>query len=330
MSLTTSSAYDLSHLNLSHRTRVDPDKTHLNNIRSALEAGKIRTAAEIFADLGKETQKEAFDLLCEKFRDKCRHRNVVLDGVDLVFDEPLRLLAPVDELELHEYDKDGKQIKTSHPRIIDCLLFHNLLEVNTNISVFYPSHTNRNAEPATRQTTHSSQQKSPNELFLDFYKGIGPNNNGVYFDNILDWNDDKLEKEDLCIPWLFPDEDDDDDNAPVFNNDVVLVEIFRKGETMCRLNLTKAYYRILRFYGLEHKEIDGGIAVRIPGHKLDWLQRPHNFKRISRILESLSTLGDNIAISEFVTILEDIAKNEGKGKIPIESLKWWRTLARYG
>lgn len=138
----------------------------------------------------------------------------------------------------------------------------------------------------------SQQTASP---LVRFYRGDGHDARGRRFEDILTWDDRRLEAVHDYIQWLFP-----LDEPSRFNRDAPLVtaadrQAFHDDPRLAE-NLRRAFERMLAFYGLtaERSEVVLRVvrgdrwAERVP----EWLHPGnHNLLRLTRILKSLALLG---------------------------------------
>lgn len=140
--------------------------------------------------------------------------------------------------------------------------------------------------------TGAAATASPNELLLPFYRGEGPTSSGATLEQILSWDDNRLETQHDYIQWLFPTARPSryNGNSPVL--DQTLQRALRE-DPVVQQNFLRAFDRMLRFYGFR-QEANGAIlpgdnfAIRsaawaTPGN--------HNLLRITRILTSLNLMG---------------------------------------
>ncbi len=146
----------------------------------------------------------------------------------------------------------------------------------------------------------------PNELLLPFYRGEGPNSSGVTLEQILSWDDSRLEAQHHFIQWLFPLTTPSryNSNSPVL--DPTLQRALREDRVVQR-NFFRAYHRILRFYGFR-QETTGAIlptdnfAIR----SADWATPGnHNLLRITRILTSMRLMGHSGRAIDFSYSLQN-------------------------
>lgn len=158
---------------------------------------------------------------------------------------------------------------------------------------------------------------------IPFYRGEQPNNNGVTLDQILSWDDDRLERVHNIIQWIFPTDIPSGPNpsAPVL--DRLTYYQFRYDPAL-KNQVMRSLVRMLSFYGLRIDE--RGLIVRGPNFAPrveNFLTNTHNFARISRMLRSLYLLGLSRESLLLQGIMTDIAQNEGRGRIPQATLDHW-------
>jgi len=145
---------------------------------------------------------------------------------------------------------------------------------------------------------------------LDFYNGKITNHYKLSFDDMLQMSDVSIENSHTCIQWLFPLQEMSmaTPNSPLITDEEI--EAFKNVENKSlRQNLIRATRRMLSFYGLEIKAMPSGLSskpvlgiVKAPGWEQkfeNWVTvRNHNFKRLTRMVRSLSLLGlDPLAIA---------------------------------
>ncbi len=128
-----------------------------------------------------------------------------------------------------------------------------------------------------------------------FHRGEASDSAGRRIDEILAWDDGRLERTHDYIQWLFPTRVHSRFNpdAPVLN--ARDIEAFRDDERL-RESLLRGLRRMLAFYGLDCVRCGNGPEVRanaaFAARSREWLHRGnHNHLRITRILECLHTLG---------------------------------------
>lgn len=162
-----------------------------------------------------------------------------------------------------------------------------------------------------------------------FYSG-GRDAEGRTVEQILEWNDDLLEGVHDYIQWIFPTRQPSGVNpsAPLVTDETV--RMFREDAALPD-RLRRALDRMLAFYGLRRTntriEID---ASRFLSRARVWV-RPgnHNHLRLTRIMESLATLGlKNDAQALQRCLLEDVCCAPGGDAITQRTREFWRTALR--
>jgi len=157
-----------------------------------------------------------------------------------------------------------------------------------------------------------------------FYSG-GLDADGRSLDQILAWDDERLEAVHDYVQWVFPTRQPSAVNpfAPLATDDTI--RAFAADGTL-RARLRAALDRMVGFYGLRHRgariEIDD---VRFPTRSRVWLHAGnHNHLRLTRIMDSLATLGlveEAHALQR--CLLDDVAAVAG-GRITDRTLAFWR------
>ncbi len=165
---------------------------------------------------------------------------------------------------------------------------------------------------------------------IPFYYGLEANNNHVTLHQILSWDDGQLEAVHNYIQWLFPLETASGPNptAPVL--DQATIQTFR-GDARLKNELLNSFRRMLIFYGLRMDEATR-VITRAPNFNVRaavWLtpidHNYHNFLRITRIIHSLCILGLTEYGRAFLTVMTDIARNEGSATVGNDTLRYWQT-----
>jgi hypothetical protein len=159
---------------------------------------------------------------------------------------------------------------------------------------------------------------------VSYYAGA-PDIAGRTLGSILVWDDERLERVHDYLQWLFPTRQPSGVNpdAPLVTDDTVAA--FERDAAL-RDRLREALGRMLLFYGLrwnsDRIEID---PSRFPVRARVWLSAGnHNHLRLTRIMDSLATLGlraESAALRR--CLLEDIAAGPGAGKISPRTLTFW-------
>jgi len=157
-----------------------------------------------------------------------------------------------------------------------------------------------------------------------FYRG-GRDSEGRTLDEILAWDDERLEAVHDYIQWVFPSRRPSAVNphAPLVTDDTV--RAFETDDAL-RDRLRHALERMLRFYGLRWR--GGRVEIDQPAFRARspvWLTPGnHNHLRLTRIMDCLSTLGlraEGIALQR--CLLEDVAGGPGKGCISARTIDFW-------
>ena len=158
-----------------------------------------------------------------------------------------------------------------------------------------------------------------------FYSG-GLDTAGRALEGILAWDDERLEAVHDYIQWMFPTRQPSGVNpfAPLVTD--ATVRAFADDAAL-RDRLRQALDRMIIFYGLarsgDRVVID---ASRFPARARVWLHPGnHNHLRLTRILESLATLGlraDALALQR--CLLEDIVAGPGAGSVSPRTADFWK------
>ncbi len=169
-------------------------------------------------------------------------------------------------------------------------------------------------------------QGDSRDPIVAFFSG-GLDFQGRTLDAILAWSDDELEAVHDYVQWVFPTRQPSAVNplVPTVTSDTV--QAFERGRAL-RDQLQRAFDRMLAFYGLRHAatgeiEID---SERFPARANNWLHPGnHNHLRLTRIMDSLATLGlRDQAIALQRCLLADVCAGPGKGRISPRTTEFWR------
>jgi hypothetical protein len=165
---------------------------------------------------------------------------------------------------------------------------------------------------------------SSSDVIVEFFSG-GRDSEGRSLDSILAWNDEQLEAVHDYIQWLFPSSQPSAVNpfAPLATGDTV--RSFERDKAL-RDQLRRAFERMLRFYGLRSHEGRVDVDERaFPSRSRVWLTPGnHNHLRLTRIMDSLSTLGlraDALALQR--CLIEDVCRGPGKGRVSARTMDFW-------
>ncbi|HEX5473721.1 MAG TPA: opioid growth factor receptor-related protein [Vicinamibacterales bacterium] len=161
------------------------------------------------------------------------------------------------------------------------------------------------------------------DAVVAFYSG-GPDHRRRTLDQILSWTDEGLESVHDYVQWVFPTRQPSGVNphAPLVTD--ATVRAFSDSADL-RARLRQAFRRMLLFYGLRF-DPDGAIGAdpeRFASRARVWLHPGnHNHLRLTRIMESLSTLGlrdDALALQR--CLIEAVARDHGG--VSHATLKFW-------
>jgi hypothetical protein len=163
-----------------------------------------------------------------------------------------------------------------------------------------------------------------------FYEGNGPDDRGRSLDEILQFDDDALERVHDFIQWLFPMRERSGANPTAPRLDPAAIEAFRTRPQL-HSALLRSLDRMLSFYGLAWAGdaiVRGSTFVK----RSMWLTPGnHNHLRLTRILISLRVLGEEEAAQALFRCLTQIATEERRsGRTPISTrtIRFWSDAAR--
>jgi len=164
---------------------------------------------------------------------------------------------------------------------------------------------------------------------LRFYRGAGTDHRGRRLADILAFDEARLESTHDFIQWLFPLPELSGANAQAPLLSATDRAAFAADPAL-RAALRRSFDTMLAFYGLERRGESEGVSVlrgpRYGERSAEWLERPHNFLRISRMLRSLSLLGCGPEARAMLACLEGVFRDH-PAAIGEESLGYWRRAA---
>jgi len=145
---------------------------------------------------------------------------------------------------------------------------------------------------------------------LNFYAGNAADHRGRTLADIQAFSDRSLEDEHDFIQWLFPLRTASPVNPeapPVSDRDA---DRFRASAELAQ-RLRRSFEVMLEFYGFAMVERDGGVRVertaQFPRRAANWLHPGnHNFLRITRILTSMTILGQGALAVAFLDALKTV------------------------
>ncbi|HKR09406.1 MAG TPA: opioid growth factor receptor-related protein [Gemmatimonadaceae bacterium] len=169
-------------------------------------------------------------------------------------------------------------------------------------------------------------RESDCQRILAFYRGEGRDDRGRTFEEVLDFDDEELEETHDYIQWLFPLAVPSGVQpwAPLVDRECQ--ERFRADPELGNA-LRRALERMLEFYGLRIVPKGGDVAIQrsenFARRAEVWLtQGNHNFLRLTRMMASLSLLGQQEVAAALQTCLKDIYRDFGE-TIGVRTLGYW-------
>ncbi len=165
---------------------------------------------------------------------------------------------------------------------------------------------------------------------LTRFFGGGEDDDGRTFDEIVGWDDARLEMVHDYIQWIFPLPERSGANqwAPVL--DAATIAAIR-GSAEMQGRLRAGFLRMLAFYGLV---LEGDVVregPRFAAASRNWLHAGnHNHLRLTRMLRSLRVLGLEHEAGTLWEALRSLYEREGaagRGTITAETFAFWRQAA---
>ncbi len=161
-----------------------------------------------------------------------------------------------------------------------------------------------------------------------FYEGSSLDDRGRLHEDILRFDDERLEYVHDFIQWLFPlpERSAAQPAAPILDD--AAIEAFRARPEL-RAALRRSLDRMLSFYGFARSG-DGIVrSASFPLRAGNWL-RPgnHNHLRLTRMLRSLTLLGERQAALALLAALTEIYDEElraGSRRISERSFNFWKS-----
>lgn len=144
---------------------------------------------------------------------------------------------------------------------------------------------------------------------ISFYSGADTDIEGRTINEILTWDDAKLEYVHNYIQWLFPlcEPSVNNADAPILTDEDIKEFTVN---TALRHKVLESFERLLKFYGLKQNSDRIVIATSFPDRAKIWITpKNHNFLRITHILKCLKTLGFGKEAGMFLTCLENIYRS---------------------
>jgi hypothetical protein len=167
------------------------------------------------------------------------------------------------------------------------------------------------------------------ERLTRFFAG-GEDDQGRTFDEILGWDDARLEMVHDYIQWIFPLPERSGANpwAPVLNAETIAAI---RGDAEMRGRLGAAFLRMLAFYGFALEGNRVAESPRFAAASRNWLHAGnHNHLRLTRMLRSLRVLGlehEAAALWVALRLLYEREDAAGRGTITAETFAFWKRAA---
>ena len=184
---------------------------------------------------------------------------------------------------------------------------------------------------------------------LEFYRGEGANQEGLFLKDIMKFNDEQLEENHYYIQWLFPLKEPSlaVPGSPILTDeDITFFEAHwdtpeeRQEMIDLRLAVLDAFHKMIGFYGLrliavkrDGDEFKSILLIKdensFEGKSKNWLTpKNHYYLRLTRILSSLLLLSDKCSANMLYDCLCDIYE-EHKGVIgPLTKQFWDEAMER--
>ncbi|MET4632485.1 opioid growth factor receptor-related protein [Kaistia defluvii] len=168
---------------------------------------------------------------------------------------------------------------------------------------------------------------------VSFHADVATDSRGRRIQEILDWDDDQLERVHDYIQWLFPltERSAFNPGAPILT--ATDIAAFRQRPDL-RASLHKAFLRLLAFYGFAETTGEPDLSIvrapDFPRRAQSWA-RPgnHNLLRISRILRAMTQLGLEREAQAFLAALEAL-NAEDPARFGVVTLRYWRNAVSPG
>jgi hypothetical protein len=160
-----------------------------------------------------------------------------------------------------------------------------------------------------------------------FYRGDGRDHRGRLLSHIHQYSFDDLERHHDYIQWLFPLPEPSGANpwAPLLTEEDAAAF---QGDESLRASLLRSFQLMLQFYGLELEAGADHVEIRraagFDDRRRIWLTPGnHNFLRLTRILRSLSLLGEGRHAAALLKCLDAIYADEAR-IIGTTTMGYWR------
>jgi opioid growth factor receptor-like protein len=165
------------------------------------------------------------------------------------------------------------------------------------------------------------------QRLVAFYERTGTDGRGRSLEDILRFDDEQLEAVHDFIQWLFPLPERSGANASAPVLDDWAITQFRARSEL-RLALRRSLDRMLTFYGFQWSGDRITESASFGARSSNWLHAGnHNHLRLTRMLRSLSILGERQAARALFDALERIYADErrpGRCAISPRSFEFWK------
>lgn len=159
-----------------------------------------------------------------------------------------------------------------------------------------------------------------------FFEGSAPDDRDRFLTDILAFDDEQIERVHDFIQWLFPmpERSGANPSAPILDQ-AAIDEFHARPELRAALRLS--FDRMLAFYGFARH---GDLIVKSASfpRSSGWLSAGnHNHLRLTRILRSLSILGDREGARALFDALAEVYHEEsrnGSNRISRSSWQFWK------
>ncbi len=160
-----------------------------------------------------------------------------------------------------------------------------------------------------------------------FYEGRAPDDLGRFHEDVLRFDDEKLEYVHDFIQWLFPlpERSGAQPSAPILDD--AAIDAFRARPEL-RSALRRSLDRMLSFYGFTWR---GDQIVRgpsFPERSANWLHAGnHNHLRLTRMLRALTLLGERPAargLFDALAVIYEEQRRMGSKRISERSFIFWK------
>jgi hypothetical protein len=159
-----------------------------------------------------------------------------------------------------------------------------------------------------------------------FYRGAGTDHAGRSINQVWTFDDEQLEAVHDYVQWLFPTPEPSAYSADAPTLAAPDIEAFKADAELGR-RLLASFRLMLHFYGLAMEEGPAGPIIspsaRFAQRRGQWSRTNHNNLRLTRILRSLTILGQERHAAALLACLERIARDNTE-IVAATTLAYWR------